>query len=683
MSNMLRSYRSPNIIKMQTRDVYLNRLQQRIFYAGARDIRVLGARRFGKTDGVIGPYAWRVASSMPGGTGLWLGSSRKQLYSRTVPGTIAALERFYNIKEGTHFGWGRPPKDIPQSIVRPKSYDNVLWWANGFIDMLISLAVFGSANSITASNIKGDECKFMPKKKIDEEVMPALSGNVHPLGSPAFSEANPFFKSTMFCSDASLSSKNNWLEHEENRLDLVIDDGPFAGKKYRDIQQELDEYADKVMFYNELLRSGKKDGHRVIEVSQEKKQEVAAMYEAVTNREGAYTIVPKQYKDIKAICDYLVNYKVITAEQAELLFNHQFLITTEQKFELMAIRGSKKFQGHINQLRCNSFYFVRASSLDNIDILGEDYIKRMKRDLPPVVFQVSILNIKLGKIGEGFYFRYDPDIHCYTEDSCPAIDNAYTNKQATIITGGTAYKQEYESLDFEMLSSKNDCSLDGDCLDDLPLEIAFDAGKIISWIVTGQLYPRDGKNCLNILSSMFVKNGLMIQDLIRQWSSYYAPHRRKNNNVNFYYDHTFKFKPTGVYVDDIKDTIIKELQRHGWQVNAIPIGQTWPHHQRYKDINEGLSEYSYPSVRFNAENNEALCISIENCGTRISYSGTNSVIKKDKAGEKLAVDAERTTPGAEPEELRTDGTDAFDTLYIGVRHYRSSTMSAFFLPNGR
>ena len=33
----------------ERRDVYLNPVQQRIFYAGARDVRVVAARRFGKT----------------------------------------------------------------------------------------------------------------------------------------------------------------------------------------------------------------------------------------------------------------------------------------------------------------------------------------------------------------------------------------------------------------------------------------------------------------------------------------------------------------------------------------------------------------------------------------------------------------------------------------------------------
>ena len=173
------------------RDVYLNRVQQRIFFAAAKDVRLLAARRFGKTDGGIGPRVWAVNDSMPQGTGVFLGASRKQLYSRTIPGVIAALERFYRLKEGTHFGWGKPPKGTPPAIIRPKSYENYMWFANGSIMASASMSVLGSVNGMTLNYIIADECKFLPKKKIDEEVMPALSGIVHPMGRP-FGKYNPF-----------------------------------------------------------------------------------------------------------------------------------------------------------------------------------------------------------------------------------------------------------------------------------------------------------------------------------------------------------------------------------------------------------------------------------------------------------------------------------------------------------
>ena len=667
----------------QRRDVYMNHIQMRMFYIMARKVWLDAARRFGKTDGGIGPRMWAAAETMPQGQGAFLGTSRKQLFTRTIPAAIAALRRFYNFKEGIHFGWGRPPKSVPNCIIKPTSgYENYMWFANGWLWYAASLATMGSVNGMTLNSLIADECKFLPKKKIDEEVMPALSGIPHPTGHPGFSDANPLYKSEFFCSDASLSTKGNWLAKGESHLKDVIDEGEFAGKTYAELNVELNHYADRVIFFNETLRSAKKAGIQPIEVSQQDKDFIGDLWAQIQQREGQFKILPPQLKDPKVIAEWLQNYKIIDADTAELLAARNYLLTHEEVIELMAMRGSRKYQARIEALRRDAFFFVRASSLDNIDILGESYIRQMRLSLPPITYMVSILNMKLGKVGEGFYYAFDPDVHCYIDaDDCPAIEDSIRVKQAQSIVGGTAYGREYETPDFALLGSRNDCLMDGDCRDDEPLYIAFDAGKIVNWVVTGQIYRRDGRETLNVISSMFVKDGRMVQHLIKDWADYYAPHLRKNRTVHFFYDHTFKYKPTGVYIDDIKDTIIKELKRYGCDVNPIFIGQTWPHHSRYRDIGEGMSGLVGLPVRFNKENNEALCAAIENCGTRLAYSGTNAQVKKDKAGEKLATDAERSTEGATPEELRTDGTDAFDTLYIGCRHYRSG-MGTVFMPNG-
>ena len=487
------------------RDVYMNRVQQRIFYAGARDLRVLAARRFGKTDGVLGPRLWAVAQTLPQGAGAFLGASRKQLYSRTIPGVIAALERFYGFKEGTHFGWGKPPKGTPPCIIRPKSYENAMWFANGHLLHALSLSVFGSANGMTLCYVDADECKFLPKKKIDEEVMPANSGIVHPMGLKSFSEENPYYKSTCFVSDASLTNKGNWLGKEEDTLDKVIDYGEFNGKTYREVQAELDAYADRVMFFNEMLRSAKKGGHRVQVVSSDTRERIRGVAAAVESREGGFRIIPRQYQvDNKHTVEMLLAYKLISEDDAELLFDYKYLITQDEHFEMMAIRGSKKYQKHINALRCASFYFVRASSLDNVDILGESYIRQMRLALPPLVFAVSILNIRPKKSGEGFYCNFDPDRHTYIDDDCPAIDKSYAIKQGKQMVGGTMYGTEYESPDFDYLSNVKDCTLDGDLDTNLPLEVALDYNNLINWIVVGQLYKRMGVDTLNVLNSMFV-----------------------------------------------------------------------------------------------------------------------------------------------------------------------------------
>lgn len=659
----------------ETRDVYMNRVQQRIFYAGARDLRVLAARRFGKTDGVLGPRIWAVAQSLPQGAGAFLGASRKQLYARTVPGVIAAIERFYGFKEGVHFGWGKPPKGTPPCIIRPKSYENCMWFATGHLLHVLSLAVLGSANGMTLCYADGDEMKFVPKKKIDEEVMPAVSGIVHPLGDKRFTEDNPYYKSTCFVSDASLSNKGNWLGREEDVLEQVIDHGEFEGKKYRDVQTQLEAYADRVIFFNELLRNAKRSGHRVQVVSAETKARIRAVAAAIEQREGGFRIIPRQYQvDNKHTIEMLLSYKLIAENDAELLFDYKYLITQEEQFEMMAIRGSKKYRQHIDALRRNCFYFVRASSLDNIDILGEDYIRRMKRDLPPLVFAISILNIRPKKSGEGFYCNFDPERHTYIDDDCPAIDKSYDIKQGKQMVGGTYYPTEYESPDFDYLSGVKNCTLDGDLDDSLPLEVALDYNNLINWIVIGQMVKVNGVETLNVINSMFVKNGQMIQDLIRDFAHYYAPHFKKNPQVNYYYSHTAKFRLHGISMLDIKDTVIQEMQKFHIEVHPIDEGQAPKHEQKYQDINSAFAGYSWPAIRFNAQNNEALLGAIENCDVQIGYNG----FRKDKSGEKMSVDAEDATP----EELRTDGTDAFDELYMGVKHFRQG-YSMLMTPDGR
>jgi hypothetical protein len=653
----------------------MNKVQQRIFYAGARDLRVLAARRFGKTDGVIGPRIWAVCESMPQGAIAFLGASRKQLYARTVPGVIAAIERFYGFKEGVHFGWGKPPKGTPPCIIRPKSYENCLWFATGALVHTLSLATMGSANGMTLNSLIADECKFLPKKKIDEEVMPALSGIVHPLGDKRFTEDNPYYKSTCFVSDASLSNRGNWLGREEDLLEQVIDHGEMEGRTYREVQEELDAYADRVIFFNELLRSAKKTGHRVQVVSEDTKERIRAIAAAVESREGAFRIIPRQYSvDTKGTIDTLLSYKLIEQDDAERLFDYKYLITQEEQFEMMAIRGSKKYQARIEALRRNCFYFVRASSLDNIDILGEDYIRRMKRDLPPLVFAISVLNIRPKKSGEGFYCNFDPERHTYIDDSCPAIDKSYGIKQGKQMVGGTYYPTEYESPDFDYLSGVKDCTLDGDLDDTLPLEVALDYNNLINWIVIGQMVKVNGVETLNVINSMFVKNGQMIQDLIRDFTRYYAPHFKRNPQVNYYFSHTAKFRLHGISMLDIKDTVIQEMQKYHIEIHPIDEGQAPKHEQKYQDINSAFAGYSWPAIRFNAQNNEALLGAIENCDVQIGYNG----FRKDKSGEKMSVDAEDATP----EELRTDGTDAFDELYMGVKHFRQG-YSMLMTPSGR
>ena len=69
----------------QAHNIYLTKFQQQSLYMGAKDERVIAARRVGKTDGLVAPYVWTASNSMPGMLGAWVAVSRQQGFGKTIP----------------------------------------------------------------------------------------------------------------------------------------------------------------------------------------------------------------------------------------------------------------------------------------------------------------------------------------------------------------------------------------------------------------------------------------------------------------------------------------------------------------------------------------------------------------------------------------------------------------------
>lgn len=665
-------------IMQQPHQIYLTRFQQQSLYMGARDERDIAARRTGKTDGLVAPYVWMTSNSMPGMLGAWVAVSRQQGFSKTIPGTMAAMERMFGFQIGIHMGWGRPPKHVRPSIFKPKSYENIIWFANGAQWALISLSQTASANSYTFSACVGDECRFFPKKKVDEELMPALSGQTHPLGDINFSDYNPLYRSTRFVSDASLTAKGSWLEREDEKLDLEIETGRFKGKTYRWVQNELEEYADKVIRYNDLLYNAKKTGHSLRVVSVEEKTIIRAVALKMLKHEGMFRILPNHGKKItKNMVDMAVNYKLVTAEDAELIYDYEYLITPDEDFEMQMFLRSKKFQDdYLRELRRSAFVVRRASTLENVDVLGEEYIRQMKRDLPPYTFMVSILNVKIKKSNDGFYSNLDIDhVHGYIPDEIDPLSQAnFRTEKATGIIGGKKITSESYQPDLKELSERNDCRMDSDCINDLPLYLAFDYNANINTLVVGQVYQRDGLEAVNVIKSFYVKNERKLRDLVDDFSHYYAPKRAVNRDVVYYYDATAKQGASYALTDErFYQAVIKELERNGWNVTAIDMGVPEKHEVKHRIINNGLAGIEYPAIRINQPNNPDLIIALQLCEVSIGYQG----FRKDKSQEKKA-----ETEDNLPLQQRTDFTDAFDSLYLGCKFWRGN-IGWFVLPDGR
>ena len=299
----------------------------------------------------------------------------------------------------------------------------------------------------------------------------------------------------------------------------------------------------------------------------------------------------------------------------------------------------RRLDRSLNQMRSVAVYYKEYSSIENLQLLGENYIKQMKRDLTPLTFQTSILCQRIGIAKDGFYSSMK-ERHKYNASDFAALDTVWQQFAAAP-----------DSLDSR--PSALDCTMDADVNPLAPLCIGMDYNANINWLVVGQ---PSGKR-LNIVKSFYVKFERKLPELVADFCAYYATHQ--NKTVVFYYDSTALGGNYAVNDQDFRWVIIHEFERHGWRVEDVYLGNPMRHDEKYLLINQGFAGKQRLMPFFNRQNNDDLILAIQAAGVSRGRLG----FRKDKAGEKLAETEEDRL------EHRTDGTDAFDTLYIGCEKF--------------
>ena len=303
-------------------------------------------------------------------------------------------------------------------------------------------------------------------------------------------------------------------------------------------------------------------------------------------------------------------------------------------------RYYRELHRDLQQMRSIAVYYREWSSIENLAVLGEKYIRDMKRDLPPLVFQTSIMSRRITKLKDGFYPMLNEADHYYT-----AFDYHHM-----------------DSLDYDFKKmEEQDCRQDGDLDLHQPISIAFDYNANINWLVAAQASGRKMK----VLNSFYVKYERKLRELVQDFCSYYRFHHTRT--VVYYYDNTALGSNYAVNEDDFASYVHDEFRRQGWKVVMVHIGNPLWHQEKYMLINKafrGHSDYLLPM--FNRDHNEALLLALSMAGAKTGRRG----IEKDKTGEKLAESEEDKL------EHRTDGTDAFDTLFIGMNKFPHRTTEA-------
>lgn len=286
---------------------------------------------------------------------------------------------------------------------------------------------------------------------------------------------------------------------------------------------------------------------------------------------------------------------------------------------------------NLARMRRVATLYREYSSILNMEILGESYINQMKRDLPPLTFQTSILCKKIGILRDGFYSNMREG-HKYN-----AANNDYL-----------------QSLEYKFDKVQSESSLqDADIDPDAPICIGMDYNANINWIVAGQVKG----DRLFVVKSFYTKYERKIPELVADFCTYYRHHHRKE--VIYYYDTTALGSNYAVNREDFQYVVRSSFLRHGWRCNNVYIGNPMKHIEKYLLINRMFAGQARLTPYINEQNNEDLLISISTAGVRDG--------KKDKSGEKLAESDDDLL------QHRTDGSDAFDTLCIGCEKFPHQT----------
>ena len=298
----------------------------------------------------------------------------------------------------------------------------------------------------------------------------------------------------------------------------------------------------------------------------------------------------------------------------------------------------RRLDASLNKMRSVAVYYKEYSSIENLQLLGENYIKQMKRDLTPKTFQTSILCQRIGIAKDGFYSSMREG-HKYNASDFEYLD----------------------SLGYDFAPEAMDCRADKDINPLAPICIGMDYNANINWIVAGQ---PEGRR-LNIIKSFYVKFERKIPALIEEFCNYYAHHQ--NKTVVYYYDTTALGANYAVNEQDFHWVVCHEFEKRGWQVEDVYLGNPMRHDEKYLLINQGFAGKQRLMPFFNRQNNDDLILAIQSAGVVRGRNG----FRKDKGGEKLAETEEDLL------QHRTDGTDAFDTLYIGCEKFPQHEVVAY------
>lgn len=156
-----------------------------------------------------------IAHKMPRSSSLIVGETYQQILTRTLPSTIASLERMGYYKD-LHFFIGKTaPKSWKwQEPYEPTGkYDYYMHWYTGAGFHLVSQDRPGSGRGLNTDAVIGDEMTLLDFDKLFNDALATKRGNIDRFGKC------PLHQSEFFCGTVPMTNKGKWVYkmEEESR----------------------------------------------------------------------------------------------------------------------------------------------------------------------------------------------------------------------------------------------------------------------------------------------------------------------------------------------------------------------------------------------------------------------------------------------------------------------------------
>ena len=285
-------------------------------------------------------------------------------------------------------------------------------------------------------------------------------------------------------------------------------------------------------------------------------------------------------------------------------------ITVNSLQKVSALDNIRYYENYLTKLRKGCVYVAYASTLDNIHVLGEEYIRKMRRIMPDFIFNTEILNRKPEAVEGGFYNGLSIEKHTYS-----SYDNSYL-----------------ESKGFGVIHDELTCLQDSDIDKSLPLRIGVDWGDKINCMSVAQYVPDATvlfKKRIRFLKNIFVKSPEMIDDLADKFIDYYKPLPRKEVYMNADPQGT---KGVANSYDTWNQSFASRLRKAGWKVHDVSRRKYPSHMYKYLLWNKLVNSdgVELPKVEFNRHNCKNLLISM----LQAPAEQKSGKVGKDKGSEK-------------------------------------------------